>query len=169
MHLISRIEAKAQGLKRYFTGKPCKRGHVAERYVSTPTCVVCCIDDSRKRRTVSPDKARAAGRAWHARNPQLSAAIRAAGAATRRGLDADVGYLAELPCPAMCPVLNTPIKFGDGTGRRPPENTASFDRIDSTKGYVRGNVQVISKKANAMKLNATEEELKLFARWVLKH
>ena len=32
--IISHAEAKAQGLKRYFTGKPCKHGHVAEIYTS---------------------------------------------------------------------------------------------------------------------------------------
>jgi hypothetical protein len=31
--IISRAEAKARGLTRYFTGKPCKYGHIAERYV----------------------------------------------------------------------------------------------------------------------------------------
>jgi len=41
MQIISRAEAKAKGLKRYFTGKPCKHGHVAERQVYNATCVVC--------------------------------------------------------------------------------------------------------------------------------
>ena len=41
--LISKQEAKAQGLKRYFTGKPCKHGHVAERLVSTATCILCNV------------------------------------------------------------------------------------------------------------------------------
>jgi hypothetical protein len=39
--VISREEARQQGLKHYFTGKPCKRGHVAKRYVSTHVCVEC--------------------------------------------------------------------------------------------------------------------------------
>ena len=39
--IISRKDAKAQGLKRYFTGKPCKRGHVAERYVGSRACLEC--------------------------------------------------------------------------------------------------------------------------------
>lgn len=38
---MTRSEAKAQGLKRYFTGKPCKRGHVSERRVSTGICLHC--------------------------------------------------------------------------------------------------------------------------------
>ena len=41
MKLISRKEAKAAGLKRYFTGKPCKRGHVAERFVCIKHCIEC--------------------------------------------------------------------------------------------------------------------------------
>jgi hypothetical protein len=41
MKIISRKDAKAQGLKRYHTGKPCKHGHVAERLVSNATCIDC--------------------------------------------------------------------------------------------------------------------------------
>ena len=41
MKVISREEAKNRGFTRYFTGKPCKRGHVAERDVSNWTCVEC--------------------------------------------------------------------------------------------------------------------------------
>jgi hypothetical protein len=39
--MISRQEAKAQGLKRYFTGLACKHGHVGERLVSNGACLVC--------------------------------------------------------------------------------------------------------------------------------
>lgn len=39
--IITRAEARAQGLKRYFTAQPCKRGHVAERQVSNLTCMEC--------------------------------------------------------------------------------------------------------------------------------
>jgi 5-methylcytosine-specific restriction endonuclease McrA len=39
--IISRAEAKARGLKRYFTGEPCKHGHVAERGVAHCGCFEC--------------------------------------------------------------------------------------------------------------------------------
>lgn len=39
--LVSRAEAKAAGAKRYFTGKPCKRGHISEYYTSICQCVAC--------------------------------------------------------------------------------------------------------------------------------
>ena len=41
MKNISRSEAKAQGLKRYFTGTPCKHGHVSERITSNGDCLGC--------------------------------------------------------------------------------------------------------------------------------
>jgi hypothetical protein len=41
MDIISRKDALAQGLKHYFTGKPCKREHVAPRFVSTRQCSAC--------------------------------------------------------------------------------------------------------------------------------
>ena len=38
--IISRADAKERDLKFYFTGKPCKRGHVANRHLNG-TCVEC--------------------------------------------------------------------------------------------------------------------------------
>lgn len=39
--LITRQDAHARGYKRYFTGKPCKYGHVTQRFVTTGGCVQC--------------------------------------------------------------------------------------------------------------------------------
>lgn len=39
--IINRAEAKALGLRRYFTGIPCKRGHVCERRTSDKHCTEC--------------------------------------------------------------------------------------------------------------------------------
>ena len=41
MEIISRKEAKEKGLTRYFTGKPCKHGHIADRWVSGGGCSEC--------------------------------------------------------------------------------------------------------------------------------
>lgn len=40
---IRRIAAKKQGLKFYYTGRECKRGHVALRYTTTGHCLACHI------------------------------------------------------------------------------------------------------------------------------
>lgn len=39
--IISRDDAYRAGKTRYFTGKPCKNGHLAQRYTSTGGCVEC--------------------------------------------------------------------------------------------------------------------------------
>jgi hypothetical protein len=41
--IISRAEARRLGLNRYFTGKPCAHGHVAERRISGRSCIKCQI------------------------------------------------------------------------------------------------------------------------------
>jgi len=41
MEIITRAEAKERGLKRYFTGKPCKHGHIAERTSREGKCTKC--------------------------------------------------------------------------------------------------------------------------------
>lgn len=41
MKIISRKEAIANGLPRYFTGKPCKNGHISERVTNKCDCVEC--------------------------------------------------------------------------------------------------------------------------------
>jgi hypothetical protein len=44
MELISKKEALSKGLKRYFTGKPCRHGHVCERFVSDGNCKQCRVN-----------------------------------------------------------------------------------------------------------------------------
>jgi hypothetical protein len=41
MKIVSRQEAIEQGLKKYFTGKPCKYGHISERTTHNWQCVQC--------------------------------------------------------------------------------------------------------------------------------
>jgi hypothetical protein len=72
----------------------------------------------------------------------------------------------DLHLPEVCPIFNTPLVYD---GHEEDHNcSASIDRIDSSKGYVPGNVQVISKLANCMKWTATPEQLVTFARSVLR-
>lgn len=62
----------------------------------------------------------------------------------------------ELEVPTHCPVFGIPLFFTEG-GRTP--NSYSLDRFDNTKGYVKGNVRVISFKANQYKGDMTVEEV----------
>lgn len=50
MDIVSKQQASALGLKKYFTGKPCKQGHIAERYVAKSTCCECLKINAEKTR-----------------------------------------------------------------------------------------------------------------------
>jgi 5-methylcytosine-specific restriction endonuclease McrA len=67
--IISRAQARAAGLDRYFTAQTCRRGHIAERRVSNYACIPC-------------EAAR--GLAWHAANPEKVSASEAKYKATNR-------------------------------------------------------------------------------------
>lgn len=47
--ILSRRLTKGAGFPFYYTGKPCIRGHFAERYTKTGHCVQCVRDRNRKR------------------------------------------------------------------------------------------------------------------------
>lgn len=41
MNILTRQDAIAQRLSRYFTGLPCKHGHISQRYTKTLNCIEC--------------------------------------------------------------------------------------------------------------------------------
>lgn len=50
MKIITRQEAIARGLTKYYNGKPCKRGHDCERYTLTSNCAQCTIESTARGR-----------------------------------------------------------------------------------------------------------------------
>jgi 5-methylcytosine-specific restriction endonuclease McrA len=68
--LVTRAEAKAAGAKRYFTGKPCKRGHICERYTSIAQCVACSRAQTYEWLAANPERWDEARKQWIAANTQ---------------------------------------------------------------------------------------------------
>lgn len=97
---------------------------------------------------------------YNEKNPDKQLLRNAKARAAKKGFDFNINE-EDLNFFTHCPVLNRP--FIRGTKYAP-----SIDRIDSSKGYIKGNVQVMSRLANRMKNDATVEELQEFAQWVLK-
>jgi hypothetical protein len=54
MKIISRQAAKSKELKFYFTGKPCKNGHIEKRYTVSGHCPSCSLDSTRRFYTQNP-------------------------------------------------------------------------------------------------------------------
>jgi 5-methylcytosine-specific restriction endonuclease McrA len=70
MKIISRAEAKALGLKRYFTGIPCKNGHVAEWMTSNYTCMECNKQKHKARYHKDVETSRAKWRDYVSKNTE---------------------------------------------------------------------------------------------------
>ena len=77
--------------------------------------------------------------------------------AKRRGEECGL-ELKDIVIPEFCPVLGIKLEPGSHTHQ---DCSPSVDRIDSTKGYTKDNVWIISARANRIKNNATIEEVKL--------
>lgn len=71
----------------------------------------------------------------------------------------------ELDWPLYCPILNIPIEYENIQDGR-VEGSPSFDRIDSTKGYISGNVRIISWRANRIKNDGTAQEHRKIAEYI---
>lgn len=85
--------------------------------------------------------------------------------AEQRGLDFNLD-ISDIVIPDVCPILEVPFVYGDkGDYSYPP----SINRIDNSKGYVKGNIQIISMKANTMKNSANPEELYKFCKNILRY
>lgn len=54
--IISRAEAKARGLDRYFSGRLCPKGHISERYTTNGRCVQCTLEDSAQAYSDDPQR-----------------------------------------------------------------------------------------------------------------
>jgi hypothetical protein len=129
-----------------------------------------CNERSRKWYHNNKSKAKAHATQWRKSNPFdfVCNHVKAQANLIAVPFDLTSEYLQEI-WTGICPVFNTQIVIGykrDQSDAR--HKMASLDRKIPHLGYIKGNVQWISYLANAMKQNATPEELKQFAMWILK-
>ncbi len=82
----------------------------------------------------------------------------------RRGEECSL-ELEDIVIPEYCPLLG--IKLDTSSGSK-QDTSPSVDRIDSSKGYTRENVWIISQRANRIKNNSTIEELRMIYEGLLR-
>jgi hypothetical protein len=77
--------------------------------------------------------------------------------------DLDAEYLYQ-KSPSECPVFSTPFVYNQ---KKQADNMSpSVDRLEPHKGYVKGNIAVISMKANKIKSSAISAEIFRVAIWL---
>jgi len=72
----------------------------------------------------------------------------------------------DLELPEFCPVLGMKLVARKGIDARTSPCAPSVDRFDNSKGYIPGNVRVISARANVLKNDATLEEVRAILRYM---
>lgn len=92
---------------------------------------------------------------WRKENTSRALVIAAKKRALRAGIPFDITY-EDVPIPLYCPVFGT-LLTRDYHGDR--DNYPSIDRLRPERGYVKGNVAVISHRANRIKADAGLVEL----------
>jgi hypothetical protein len=118
--------------------------------------------NTKKWRMANLEKYTANQLSYRINNPEKRILTIARNRAKDNGLEFSIG-VEDIIIPDVCPLLNIPLHANVGKGRAGP-NSPSLDRIDATKGYIKGNVWVISYRANAAKNNLSLEELETLVR-----
>ena len=97
---------------------------------------------------------------WRKKNPEKSLFYAAKLRAKKKNWMFTL-EITDIIIPKYCPVLGIELHLNSG---QKGYSSPTLDRTDNTKGYIKGNVMVISHRANALKSNATVEEIeKLYA------
>lgn len=99
---------------------------------------------------------------WSQKNPERYLWLSCKQRSKREGLDFDI-EVSDIHIPLVCPILNIVLtKVRDGNVFTSP----SIDRKNNTLGYVKGNIFVISTKANKHKSDMTKEDIKRLYEYV---
>jgi hypothetical protein len=138
--------ARRAGL--YYCSLKCQDGAKHDRWLNKPGIRDWQTENQRKKRE---------------RFPKRYILIRSRGNAKMRCLENTLTEVDIPDIPEFCPVfpwIRLVYRVGQtGRGQKAFDDAPSLDRIDNAKGYVPGNVRIISYKANKAKSDLTDREL----------
>lgn len=179
---ISKEQAKAAGLTRFYTGLPCNKGHICERQTKNSNCVTC--NKIRINQYIKSDKGKikykARQKRWRATTPYFKLRKKTIEGKLakrhyilkRRATEKGIEFTLTLPeyrnlveqQQGKC-VLTGRVMTPDTKNNL---NLPSLDRKNHKKGYHLGNVRLITWQANSARSIGTDLELLNFCRDVIK-
>lgn len=113
------------------------------------------LDRNKKSREKHKEKWNNTRKEKHRANPLKNILLCAKRRARQKKLDFNITEN-DLFIPNECPVLGIPLFVSE---KRPTDNSPTIDRIDNEKGYIKGNVLIVSYKANTIKNSASIDEM----------
>jgi len=140
-------EAKEAGEKYFYPDKVCKNNHENKYATRTGTCYQCTQEASKanwwkKRNTLG------------GRQVQLYNGLK--NRCKREGIEFNLTP-EDIKWNTHCPVFGTKLSYL----KADKDNSPSIDRTDPNKGYIKGNIVVMSMRANRGKWNLTLDEMKI--------
>lgn len=122
------------------------------------------FNETYKRKPVPKEKQQVYVANWKMKDHRRIILNRARTRATQKGIEFNL-TLEDIIIPEICPILKIPLFIHVGKSQN---DSASLDRINNEKGYVKNNVCVISKRANQMKGDLTLEQVRRLYNYVLE-
>lgn len=113
-------------------------------------------------RILSSSRQQVYRRQWRKDNPESKMLRETRKRASREKISFNLDR-EDIYIPTHCPVLGMPLDFGI------KDSYPTLDRIIPEEGYTKGNVKVISFRANRLKSDASLVELKMLVRYVKKY
>lgn len=136
-------------------------------------CRIClnkkAIENRKIRRTNNPNKYHEQQRKYTKQNRIRHADRHLFRSAKKRAKEKEIEFnikLNNIIIPDICPVFGIKIKLNNN---KQSDDSPSLDRIDVNKGYIKGNVAVISARANRIKNNSSITELEKIIQYMKSH
>ena len=159
----------------YFNDNLCSFGHLSPRLVTSSKCQICVVErESKRRKTISNPIPRTKKNPNSQKDKGIGSTVegRLFEYAKRRAKAKERKFditIEDVVIPNKCPILG--IKIFKQWGLSEQNNLAiannpSLDRINSQEGYIKGNVEVISYRANILKKDGSSIEHMQIAKYM---
>lgn len=144
--------------------KPLTEFHKAKKHPDglDYRCKQCCKEYKKEHREENKNIYYERTEKYRSENRDKALLYAAKHRAKQQGLPFDID-MTDVVIPTCCPVLGIELKFNKD---KVEDDSPSIDKIIPSLGYVKGNVCVISNRANKIKTNADPYELRMVADWL---
>lgn len=162
-YLTKRIRATQKGETTY-EGNACPIHKTRTRHVENMVCVTCAEEGNTRYSRNREDrlaKAKEYQKTWRRAYPERAMLSGVKSTALMKHLAFDL-TIDDINIPELCPVLGLPMD------RRDRDHTPSVDRRDNSKGYVKGNIRIISNRANRLKGEASIDEVRAILAYMVE-
>jgi hypothetical protein len=115
------------------------------------------------------ERSRDLQRQWREKNPTRETFLNTKSRAKVHGTPFSIKF-EEIFWPTLCPVFGTKLSYDKGYkgSKKIRDTQATLDRWDNSKGYILGNVFVISHKANRLKGNMDHDDMMALTGYMLR-